>query len=184
MTDPSALKVAAIVSNESALSLFKNVSSSIYSIENDTIISIIQTNSYAGQITFSPDSRFIIYESEESGQLGIFVQPLPTNGKKWNISQGFGFDPMWSFDGKEIYYRNNNQLFAVKVNTDSIFKHENPELLFQGDFADVSLKSFAISNDNKKILILKPMSNVETTRELTIIDNWFVDLKNKIPAND
>lgn len=91
---------------------------------------------------------------------------------------------MWSFDGKEIYYRNNNQLFAVEVNIDSGFVNKDPELLFQGDFADVLLKSFAISNDNKKILILKPMSNVETTRELTIIDNWFVDLQNKIPANN
>ncbi len=166
------------------LGLFKDGDLLTYSFENDTILPIIQTNSYAGQITFSPDSRFIIYESEESGQLEIFVQPFPTNGKKWNISQGFGFDPMWSFDGKEIYYRNNNQLFAVEVNIDSGFVNKDPELLFQGDFADVLLKSFAISNDNKKILILKPMSNVETTRELTIIDNWFVDLKNKIPAND
>ena len=156
----------------------------VYMFENDTVLPLLQEDYAERQITFSPNSKFFTYVSDEKGQLEIYVQPFPTNGKKWNISQGFGFDPIWSFDGKEIYYRNNNQLYAVKVNTDSIFKHKNPELLFEGDFVDVSMKSFAVSPNNKKILVLKPLNKINTTRELTIIHNWFEDLKNKIPHDD
>ena len=53
---------------------------------------------------FSPDDRWVVYTSDESGQNEIYVQPYPADGSKWQISTGGGLQPRWSADGKELFY--------------------------------------------------------------------------------
>ncbi|MEN8118607.1 MAG: helix-turn-helix domain-containing protein, partial [Bacteroidota bacterium] len=128
----------------------------VYSFEKDTVLPVLETGYFESQIDFSHDSRYFSYLTDENGFLEIFVQPFPVTGEKWNVSNGFGIDPIWSFDGKEIFYRTNNQFYAVKVNTSSGFTFEKPELLFTNNsYVDVPLKSFAVSPDRQKILIVK-----------------------------
>jgi len=55
-----------------------------------------------GQI--SPDTRFVAYDTDESGQLQVVVQTFPTPTGKWQISSGGGIYPRWRPDGKELYF--------------------------------------------------------------------------------
>ncbi|MBI3048434.1 MAG: PD40 domain-containing protein [Acidobacteria bacterium] len=52
---------------------------------------------------FSPDSRWLAYESNESGRFEVYVQPFPAGGGKWQVSNGGGRQPRWGRDGKELY---------------------------------------------------------------------------------
>ncbi|MGH9256300.1 MAG: TolB family protein [Vicinamibacterales bacterium] len=53
---------------------------------------------------FSPDGRWLAYESNESGRFEVYVQPFPEAGGKWQISSVGGTQPRWRRDGKELYY--------------------------------------------------------------------------------
>ena len=54
---------------------------------------------------FSPDGRWIAYRSNESGTDEIYVRPFPAGrGGKWQISTGGGLYPIWSNNGRELFY--------------------------------------------------------------------------------
>ncbi len=53
---------------------------------------------------FSPDGRWVAYQSNESGRFEIYVRPFPGPGGQWLISAAGGIQARWSRDGKELYY--------------------------------------------------------------------------------
>jgi len=53
---------------------------------------------------FSPDGRWVAYQSNESGRDEIYVRPFPGPGGQWQVSTAGGSDPRWRPDGKELYY--------------------------------------------------------------------------------
>ncbi len=59
--------------------------------------------------SLSPDGRWLAYQSRETGDWEIFVRPFPNVDEgKWQISQGGGTDPLWSGDGRELFYRSDD----------------------------------------------------------------------------
>ncbi len=64
---------------------------------------------------FSPDGRWIAYESNESGRTEVYVQAYPTGGGKWQISDGGGGQPRWSGDGRELFFRNDNGIMVASI---------------------------------------------------------------------
>src|SRR5262245_11553537 len=81
-----------------------------------------ETNQF--QAYFSPDGRWIVYTSTESGQPEIYVQPFPPTGAKYQITTTGGASPLWSPDGKQIFYIGitgpQRQLSSVDVHTQQI----------------------------------------------------------------
>src|SRR2546426_5106346 len=53
---------------------------------------------------FSPDGRWIAYQSDESGQYEIYVTPFQGSGGRWRVTVAGGTYPRWRNDGKEIFY--------------------------------------------------------------------------------
>ena len=54
---------------------------------------------------FSPDGRWIAYASDKTGQMEVYVKPFPDTGGQWTVSAGGGHYPIWSRNGKELFYR-------------------------------------------------------------------------------
>ncbi len=54
--------------------------------------------------TFSPDGRWVAYQTNESGRFEVVVQPFPDAGGKWQASTNGGDAPRWRADGKELYF--------------------------------------------------------------------------------
>ena len=67
----------------------------------------------------SPDDRWLTYVSDETGRDEVYVRPFPEGSGRWLISAAGGTEPRWSRDGKELFYRNADTLFAVRVRADS-----------------------------------------------------------------
>jgi serine/threonine protein kinase/Tol biopolymer transport system component len=68
------------------------------------------------QARFSPDGRWVAYCSDESGRPEVYVQPLPSTGAKWQISNDGGHEPSWRRDGRELFYLSSDRrLMAVPV---------------------------------------------------------------------
>ena len=71
---------------------------------------------------FSPDGKWIAYDSNESGVYEVYVRPFPGPGGTWKISAAGGYTPQWRGDGKEIYYASpDNKLMAVPISLDPAF---------------------------------------------------------------
>jgi hypothetical protein len=140
---------------------------------------------------FSPDGRFVAYTSNESGRDEIYVQPFPGSGGKWSVSTDGGSQPVWAKDGRELYYRHNDQLFAVTIETDPAFVVGQPSLLFEGNFSwgaaagpGMDLASnYDVSSDGKRFLMIKVDEQVAQRRQLNVVLNWFRELNRLVPVN-
>jgi len=132
---------------------------------------------------FSPDGRWIAYTSDESGQYEVYVQPWPPTGGKWQVSTtaGGNEEPIWSKDGRELFYRNGRRWMAVPISTSPAFSAGVPQLLFQGDYLNVSGLEYGVSPDGKRFLVLQPADTSPPT-ELRVIVNWFEELKRLVPT--
>ena len=83
----------------------------------------------------SPDGRYVAYQSDESGKGEIYVRTFPdVNKGKWQVSSSGGNSPLWSPDGRELFYRSGDATMAVEVETQPTFKRGNPKTLFQGTY--------------------------------------------------
>ena len=81
---------------------------------------IVQTDADERNAQFSPDGRWVVYQSNESGRFEIWVQPFSVPGSerrgKWQISNGGGGQPRWSRDGRELFYLSpDSRVMAVPI---------------------------------------------------------------------
>jgi Tol biopolymer transport system component len=65
--------------------------------------------------TFSPDGKWLAYESNQSGKNEVYITPFPAGGAQYLVSTNGGDRPIWRRDGKEIFYREYLMLMAVEV---------------------------------------------------------------------
>ena len=66
---------------------------------------VVQTSFPDVEPQFSPDVRWLAYASNENGRNEIYVQAFPSSGRRWQISNSGGRQPLWSRDGGELFYR-------------------------------------------------------------------------------
>jgi Tol biopolymer transport system component len=62
----------------------------------------------------SPDGRWLAYSSNEGGQTSVFVRPFPEGEGRWPIATS-GYEPRWSADGHELFFRDVGELRVVAV---------------------------------------------------------------------
>jgi serine/threonine protein kinase len=127
---------------------------------------------------FSPDARWIAYESDESGSYQVCVQSLPP-GNKWQISSDGGEEPRWRRDGKELFYRAaNGKLMAVEVKANaSGFEFSVPKPLFEVPTFDLYYAPlYAVTADGQRFLMNTPVEE-SASATITVVLNWTAELK-------
>jgi eukaryotic-like serine/threonine-protein kinase len=82
----------------------------------------------------SPDDRWLAYVSNETGRDEVYVRPFPGGGGRWLVSAAGGTEPRWRRDGRELFYRNADSVFAVEVHAQSEFAPAQRALLFTGEY--------------------------------------------------
>jgi hypothetical protein len=136
---------------------------------------------------FSPDGKWVVYCSMESGKAEIYVQPWPGPGPKIQISSEGGLDPMWRRDGKEIFYRNASKMMAVPVSTQPSFQAGRPQLLWEGEytyglssscgFKGATITSYDVSLDGQRFLMIKDNDQNMYSTKIVVVVNWAEELK-------
>jgi Tol biopolymer transport system component len=79
----------------------------------------------------SPDGHWIAYDSNESKRDEVYVRPFPGLDRKYQVSNQGGTQPLWARNGKQLFYRRQDQVWAVTVRTDRKFTTSEPRLLFE-----------------------------------------------------
>jgi eukaryotic-like serine/threonine-protein kinase len=105
----------------------------------------------------SPNERWLAYVSDETGRFEVYLQPLPPTGAKFQITRGGGEHPVWSPDGRRIYFNDRDRLFSVAVKADSAVVEETPTMLpITGFIQEAGRRQFDITADGKQFLMLYP----------------------------
>jgi serine/threonine-protein kinase len=134
---------------------------------------------------FSPDGRWLAYESNESGSYEVYVRPFPGPGGKWQISTGGGVFPEWFRNGKELFYRTPDSKIMVVTYTGSgdSFHADKPQLWSPGQFTDRGLGNlnFDLHPDGKRFAVLKAPGTGQTAavNKLNFIFNFFEELRRR-----
>ena len=137
---------------------------------------------------FSPDGRWLAYQSNESGNNEVYVRPFPGPGGKWQVSTGGGLFPKWSRNGKELFYRTEDSKIMVVTYTASgdSFRADKPQLWSPGQFADLGTTGYAfdLHPDGKRFAVLKVPGTEEAAavNKVIIVQNWFDELKRRLPT--
>jgi len=132
----------------------------------------------------SPDGKWLAYTSNESGRREVYVQPFPGGGAREQISTDGGDEALWRPDGREIYYRNGDEVMAASIEAGDRFSTQKPRRLFT--WASVPRPGighpfWGISPDGKRFIMLKPPEQ-RKPREIQIVLNWFEELRHEPPA--
>ncbi len=140
-------------------------------------IEALKTPFNESNAVFSPDGRFIVYASNESGRSEIYARSFPGSGGKWQISADGGTDPHFSADGKEITYRAPDQkIMAVDAKTGAGFEAGVPKALFLGRFQPATARNrYVPSADGQRFLIVAPLGR-DAMAPTTVVLNWFAEL--------
>lgn len=132
---------------------------------------------------FSPNGRWVAYQSNESGRAEVYVQAYPPSGGKWQISTTGGQWPVWRGDGKEIIYTTaDDTLHAVPVSmTGGDPTPGNPVRLFQrrvNRIGNGARRRWVVSRDGQRFLLNVPVEDQDVTGA-TVVLGWAVGLDKK-----
>jgi Tol biopolymer transport system component len=140
----------------------------------------LQTPFREGAGSFSPDGRWIAYQSDDQGKLEVNVQTYPASGGKWQISTKSGQLPVWRSDGKELYYISaDGKLMAVEVKPGGSFEATAPRALF--DLAPAralagSTSTYAVTPAGDRFLFVTAREEV-ANMQFTVVTNWVAEAK-------
>jgi hypothetical protein len=143
----------------------------------------IQTRFNETNPTFSPDARWIAYQSDESGNNEIYVQPIPGPGSKLLASTDGGTEPVWSRDGKELFYRNGDRMMAIVMTGEPALRPSKPAVLFvKPSWVLPGTRNYDVTRDGRRFLMVVENEQVAAATHITVVLNWFDELKRLVPA--
>jgi hypothetical protein len=132
----------------------------------------------------SPDGRWLAFNSEESGQFEVYVQPFQAKGEKLRISTGGGGQPRWRGDGRELFYLAlDGTMMAVEMREGDTLRHAIPEPLFPtGITVDPTIDQYAVTSDGQRFLIQSPAQDGAPS-SIVVVINWIEELKRLASSN-
>jgi Tol biopolymer transport system component len=138
---------------------------------------LVVTPIYEGGPQLSPDGRFLLYQSNASGQAEVYVRPYPALDRQWQVSEGGGVQARWSRDGREIYYRSRNRIFAASISAsgqEPVFG--KPVALFADEYnfgRGVSNPNYDVTPEGRFIMLRRGSNGAK----LRVVVHWTEELK-------
>jgi hypothetical protein len=161
---------------------------------NRTPVPFLQTPAAEMHAQLSPDGRWLVYASNETGRAEVFVQSYPTPGTKYQVSTNGGMFPRWRDDGKEILFKAAGRIImsAMVRTSGQGLSIDTPQQLFDSGYVNFNhsetgggiYHTFAVSPDGQRIIV--PLQRdegreTEAASPLLVVLNWHQELKQRVP---
>ena len=130
--------------------------------------------------TFSPDGKWVALASRESGRSEVYVRSFPDPSSKMQVSVSGGAEPVWSPDGRRLYYRSGPLLLAAMVALSPTFTLVArdtilPDVTFQSSGFQGPM--YDVPRDGTRILAILPDSD---DFQLIVSPNWITELRRRV----
>jgi serine/threonine-protein kinase len=130
------------------------------------------------EAAFSPDGKWVAYQSNESGLWQIYVTPFPGPGPRQQVSIDGGMGPVWNPLGNgELFFQTRTALMSVRIVGGT--RDGAPTMLFSCRKSEDYRREFDVAPDGERFLFMEPAS---PRTEINVITNWFEELKAQVPA--
>jgi serine/threonine-protein kinase len=143
-----------------------------------------------GYPTFSPDGRWLAYESDDTGRLEIYAQPFPGPGERVQLTADGGREPFWAANG-ELFFRRDNELRVLSRRSgipglagDLDFNAPRTLLTFPilpYTTGGVPSRTYAVTRDGQRILAIT-FPELLRPRQIDIVTDWTTELARLVPA--
>jgi serine/threonine-protein kinase len=148
-------------------------------------VSEVRQLSLPPHATFSPDGRWFAYQVGTQGfsEGTTYVEPFPPTGIKHQI--GRGGRPMWSRDGKQLFFvPSPGRFMVVSVTTQPSFAFSTPRAVRRGFGISppASPRMFDITPDGRILGLGTRSADASPAPQLHVVVNWFEELKQKVPV--
>ena len=146
----------------------------------------VTSRAFPTDAAFSPDGRWVAYQSGDvgTGEAMTYVQPFPATGAKYEISRGGR--PMWSRDGKELFFvPAPSQFMSVSIHTDPEFGFGSPVPVPRrfGLAPPANPRPYDILPDGRIVSVdAANLAGDQASAQIQVVLNWFEELKAKLPA--
>jgi eukaryotic-like serine/threonine-protein kinase len=153
----------------------------VYSFADNKSRLFLKANASLNNAQFSPDGKWVVYSSNESGRWDVYLTSFPDARGKWQVSTNGGEQPRWRGDGKEIYFLSADaKLIAASVDTKTEFESGMPTVLFQTDprerVATTEVIIYDVSRDGQRFLVNTNYNN-GSEHPMSLVLNWKSEMK-------
>ena len=139
----------------------------------------------------SPDGRWLAYHSNETGRREVFIRPFPDVDRgKWQVSNDGGRQPVWSPDGRELFYVTGGSgnfgrrdLMVAEIDTGPPFAIAERRRMFtlpEGYYFANNARSFDVTPDGERFLMARVISSDDDPSRLILVQNWFTELEARV----
>jgi Tol biopolymer transport system component len=126
----------------------------------------------------SPNGQWVAYSSDESGAQQVYVTPLPGPGGRYQVSAAGGATPVWSPDGRRVFYTLDQQLFAATVSFSPTFSVTARDTIFRSGMISAPVHaSYDVAPDGKHFVIVR---STGPDAQLIIVHDWKYELRARI----
>jgi len=135
-------------------------------------VPFIATEAYEGGAQFSPDGRWMAYTSDETGAPEVYLTPYPAANRRFPVSSDGGLHPLWSRDGRRIYYRTGQRMMAVDVTLGDEPILSTPKVLFERQYRfgpNLSIPHYGLGPDGDTLLMVKEEPGAGS---LNLLTHW------------
>ena len=127
---------------------------------------------------FSPDGRFVVYQSDKSGRNEIYVRTFPDAENEWQVSTNGGVRPRWSHNGEELFHVEGDTLVTTAVSTEPTFTTGTTTPLFQHE--SLGGPGYDVSADGQRFVVVENLEPVEAEPpSIRVVQNWFAEFKDR-----
>ena len=133
-------------------------------------------NEFANRLgKLSTDGKWLAYTSNETGRMEVYVRPFGRTGGATQVSVEGGDQPMWSRDGRELFYRDGANMIAVAMTEGSV---RSKAVLFRDTFDRSNATNYDVLPNGGFIMF----KSVGVEAELTLMVNWLTEINRRARA--
>ena len=138
---------------------------------------------------FSPDGKWFVYTSNESGRDEVYVERFPGPPERHQVSTDGGTAPAWAPNGGELFYAMELgggplRMMSVDIKLEPVFSAGRPRMLFEHTWGPgTPHRNYDVSRDGRFLMLLegeRPPALAAT--QMVLVLNWFEELKRLAPG--
>jgi len=131
--------------------------------------------------SFSPDGRWLAYESNETGRAEVYVEAFPGPGERFRVSAEGGSEPLWAERSGELFYRRGNEMRVVPAWSDSRFQLGEGRTIFTLPlYVNTTGRNYDVSPDGEHVYAAR-VPDAQAPRRIDVVTHWVDELRRQLP---